>query len=473
MLQEFLSRNWVTLHSVIASLGLVVYVISSHARGQRRHPSAAIAWVISFLFMPYVALPLYLMIGSRKVRNAHPLPTSQAAAPRRQQQGTSFQNLAAAMGLPLPASYQALDIHEDGEAALQALRALIQEAQHSLDLCTFLLGHDSLGDEVSELLMRRARDGVQVRLLVDGIGVYLGGRPDLRRLAAAGVHVELFVSPLSSALPGRTNLRNHRKMAIADGQRVWSGGRNLAAEYFVGDPLIPSKQLPWTDLSFDFQGDLARQTQARFDQDWRFATRTDPSHSPAGPAAAPLPPSTAPHAATAQLIASGPDQADDTVYSLLISSCFSAKTRILAVTPYFLPDATLLMALTLAARRGVAVDLVLPQRSNHRLADLSRPSAMRDMVKAGARVWLLPQMIHAKGVIVDDQLALVGSANLDDRSMFLNYELMFAFFEPTDVQRFAQWIERQRQVASLYQAPAPSVAREFAEGLIRWVAFQL
>ena len=468
MLPDFLTHHWLTLHSLTVSLGLVVYVISSHARRQRRHPSAAIAWVVSLLFMPYLALPLYLLIGSRELRNTQPLPSystngSGGAAP-----GTHFQHLAAAMGLPPPATYEALNVHDNGAAARDALMSLIQDAKHSLDLCTFLLGRDCLGREISDLLIRRAKDGVRVRLLVDGIGVYLGGHPDLKPMALAGVKVALFVSPFSSALPGRTNLRNHRKMAIADGQRVWTGGRNLAAEYFVGDPLTDGKESPWLDLSFDFRGDLARQTQERFDQDWCFATQTAPSHPPS-----PAVMVTASDLATAQLVPSGPDQADDTLYSLLVSSCFSAKTRIVAVTPYFLPDATLLMALTLAARRGVVVDLVLPRRSNHRLADLARPSALRDMVNAGARVWLLPQMIHAKSIIVDDQLALVGSANLDDRSMFLNYELMFAFSKPIDVNRFAQWTECQRQSAVLYRPPRPSVLRELLEGWVRWVAFQL
>ena len=138
-----------------------------------------------------------------------------------------------------------------------------------------------------------------------------------------------------------------------------------------------------------------------------------------------------------------------------------------------MPDATLLMALTLAARRGVAVDLVLPRRSNHRLADMARPAALREMTAAGARVWLVDAMIHAKAVVIDKELALAGSANLDERSLFLNYELMIAFFEPADVHRFACWIEQQRGAAKLYRAQAPSVMREFAEGLIRWLAFQL
>ena len=122
-----------------------------------------------------------------------------------------------------------------------------------------------------------------------------------------------------------------------------------------------------------------------------------------------------------------------------------AQRRILAVTPYFIPDATLLMALTLAARRGVQVDLVLPRRSNHRLADVARHRPLRDLAAAGARLWFTPFMLHAKVVVIDEQLALAGSANLDLRSLFLNYELMVAFYEPADVVRFAAWIERERQ----------------------------
>lgn len=470
MLSEILGSRGLTLHGLVAMFGLGVYVIGSHARRQRRHPSAAIAWVVSLALMPYLALPLYLLFGSRKVlrdQSARATPAlpfsgrqSNAPAPR-------FQHLAAAMGLPRASSYQQLAIHQDGHDALQALRTVIRGASSTLDLCTFLLGRDVLGHEVMALLIQRAREGVRVRLLIDGIGVYLGGHPDLKPLSVAGAEVALFVSPFRSALPGRTNLRNHRKMVIADGQRLWMGGRNLAAEYFVGDA-SRSHQTPWIDLSFDFCGDLARQAQQRFAQDWAFATQ---AARPATPPAEFAPPAS--EEMGAQLIASGPDQADDTVYSLLISSCFTAQTRILAVTPYFLPDPTLLMALTLAARRGIAVDLVLPRRSNHRLADMARPAALREMSAAGARVWLVDGMIHAKAVVIDKELALAGSANLDERSLFLNYELMIAFFEPADVHRFADWIERQRGAAKLYRAQAPSVMREVAEGLIRWLAFQL
>ncbi|MBG6074721.1 phosphatidylserine/phosphatidylglycerophosphate/cardiolipin synthase family protein [Polaromonas sp. CG_9.11] len=470
-LHEFLSQWGLTVHGLVTLAGLVVYVIASHTRRQRRHPSAAIAWVVSLALMPYLALPLYLLIGSRKVTRGPLLrdtPALPVNGPPSSAPSYRFQQLAAAMGLAQAAAYEQLAIHQDGKEALAALRSVLLEARQTLDICTFLLGRDALGREVSELLMQQARSGVRVRLLVDGIGVYLGGRPDLKPLSAAGVHVALFVSPFRSPLPGRTNLRNHRKMVMADGQRMWSGGRNLAAEYFVGDASSQPQKVPWIDLSFDFRGDLARQAQQRFDQDWDFATQ-------AVPAARPLPALAGPACgvAGAQLIASGPDQAEDTLYSLLIASCFTARSRILLITPYFVPDATLLMALTLAARRGVAVDLILPRRSNHRLADLARPAALREMAAAGARVWLVDGMVHAKAVVIDTELALAGSANLDERSLFLNYELMMAFFRPADVHRFACWIEQQRAAARLYRAKTPSPMVEFSEGLIRWLAFQL
>jgi len=470
-LHEFLSQWGLTVHGLVTLAGLVIYVIASHTRRQRRHPSAAIAWVVSLALMPYLALPLYLLFGSRKVTRGPLLrytPVLPANGPPSNAPAYRFQQLAAAMGLPRAASYEQLAIHQNGQEALAALRSVLLQARETLDVCTFLLGRDALGQEVGELLMRQARSGVRVRLLVDGIGVYLGGRPDLKPLSAAGVQVALFVSPFRSPLPGRTNLRNHRKMVIADGRRMWSGGRNLAAEYFTGDAASQPQKAPWIDLSFDFRGDLARQSQQRFDQDWAFATQ-------GAPPALPLPALAEPSSdvAGAQLIASGPDQAEDTLYSLLIASCFTARRRILIITPYFVPDATLLMALTLAARRGVAVDLVLPRHSNHRLADLARPAALREMAAAGASVWLVDEMVHAKAVVIDTELALAGSANLDERSLFLNYELMIAFFRPADVHRFACWIEQQRAAAGLYRAKAPSPMVEFSEGLIRWLAFQL
>jgi len=471
MTPEFLVSNWVTLHGLFVMLGLAVYVIASHTLHQRRHPSAAIAWVVALVLLPYLALPLYLIFGSRKLVGYRPTAKRRPHAPRGTDPDTPAertQQLAAAMALPVASPYHQLNIHEGGTQALQALRHMIDGATRTLDLCTFILARDGLGDEIVQSLERRARNGIQVRLLIDGVGAYIGGHPDLRSLASAGVRVALFVPPLRSSLQGRTNLRNHRKMVIADREWLWCGGRNLAAEYFEGDPATAGRSAPWIDLSFDLHGALALQAQQQFEQDWNFATQAT---RPADPPSVPLPLSDG--AASGQLIASGPDQMDDTFYTLLVAGFFNSRKSIVAVTPYFVPDPTLLMSLTLAARRGVTVDLLLPEKSNHRMADLARHRALRELTSAGARIWLLPRMVHAKLVVIDDELALAGSANLDQRSLFLNYELMVAFYESTDVQRFARWVQRQRNGETPYLARPPGFLREIAEGLLLWLAFQL
>lgn len=474
LVTRFIAEHWEILDLFLVVVGLVIYVGGSHALNQRRHPSAAIAWVLGLLLVPYVALPLYLAFGSRKVWVPSPLdavrPLAVSAAVLYPTMARSLQ-LGAAMGLPDPVSYDKLAIHDDGTQALQALRRIISGATSSLEISTFLIGRDALGDEVLRLLGERACAGVRVRLLIDGIGIYLGGYPDLKALERTGIEVVRFVPPFKSPKRGRTNLRNHRKMVIADGKCLWCGGRNLAAEYFEGDPRPILSRMPWIDLSFDLSGELVAQVRRQFEQDWAFATEKEGFSERSSPSAATWAGGATP--ALAQLVASGPDRPDDTIFTLLVSACFTSQQRILAITPYFVPESSLLTALTLAARRGIQVDLILPERSNHRLADFARHRALRDLVVAGARVWLHPRMVHAKAVLIDDELALAGSANLDGRSLFLNYEMMVAFYDRPAVMDFSRWVEARRQECKPYLYRRPGVMREVAEGLLLWLAFQL
>lgn len=460
---------WLTLHGLVTVVAVLLYVTASHALHQRRHPSAAIAWVLFILLMPYLALPAFLTFGSRKQarpRNHTALLAADPAAPA--PEGSWAVQTAAALGQPAPAAYHALHLHADGSAALAALWQVIAGAHHSIDVCTFILGDDALGAQVVEHLCVKARAGVKVRLMLDGLGRLMGGRPDLKALRDCGGVVTLFVPPLHSPLKGRTNLRDHRKLLIADAafesRRVWSGGRNLASEYFEGAP----GKAPWHDLSFDLCGPLVQQASSLFEHDWAFANGRKAADEATAPAETALPPSPC-----AQLIASGPDQVDDTVHALLVTAAYRARRRIQLVTPYFVPDASLLMALCLAARRGVVVDLLLPARSNHRLSDVARRRALRALNTAGARVWLVPHMQHAKLAVIDDVVALTGSTNLDSRSLFLNYELMFAFHDADAIAACTGWFERERLQAVQHVPSKAGLLTDLAEGLVLWVGFQL
>jgi cardiolipin synthase len=476
MVLDFIVRHALTLHGIVVAFGLIVYVGASRALPQRRDPSAAIAWVVALTLVPYIAIPVYLMFGSRKLRmrdEPTPLPPP-LGPPADADEAASMwaRRLGRSMGLAPAAPYEALHVHADGSEARRAVLDVIDSATATLDVCTFILGRDRLGDEIGAALRAKAEQGVRVRLLIDGIGAWLGGRLDVARMRASGVEVVKFVPPFRSILRGRANLRNHRKMVVADNGRLWCGGRNFAAEYFEGDPArrgAATTRDVWHDLTFDLQGPLVTRACEQFEKDWAYATRSSVPDT-CLPVAHEI---VAEDASLAQLVPSGPDQVDDTVQSLILSGCFIARRRILAITPYFVPDANLLIALTLAARRGVLVDLVMPARSNHPLADVARHRPLRDLATAGARVWFVPWMVHAKAVVFDDQLALAGSANLDLRSLFLNYELMVAFYEPADVRRFAAWLEGERASAVRFEAKEPGLFRDLFEGLLLWLAFQL
>jgi cardiolipin synthase A/B len=459
---------WLTVHGLVTVVAVLLYAITAHLLQQRRHPTAAIAWVLFIFLMPYLALPAFMIFGSRK--QARPRNRPLLAMPGADAEGPWAVQTALALGQPAPQPYSDLHLHADGSDALAALWNTIDAAERSIDLCTFIIGRDAVGHALIERLIAKARAGVAVRLMLDGLGSLMRSRPNLRPLRAAGVHVLLFVPPLHSPLKGRTNLRDHRKMLIADAgtpaQRLWCGGRNLASEYFDGE----GGRAPWRDLSFDLRGPFVQQARVLFDHDWAFANgrRSDDtlitSEEPADAGTG---------MASAQLIASGPDQVDDTVYSLLVTAAYRARRRIALTTPYFVPDAALLSALCLAARRGVQVELLMPAHSNHRLSDMARRRALRALAAAGGRVWVVPHMLHAKLAVIDDTLALAGSTNLDSRSLFLNYELMVAFHDAPAVARFAAWFEHEKASAKQLAPGRAGIAADVAEGLVLWLGFQL
>ncbi|SDM24136.1 cardiolipin synthase [Oryzisolibacter propanilivorax] len=453
-------------HTIVVVLGLLIYVLGTRINHQRRHPSAALGWVLGMVTLPYLTLPLFLLFGVRKF--ARPGRRHHWQAPPPQLPGPPWAaQLLAGMEVAPAVRNRRIVLHQGGAEALAGLLATIDAAQHQLDVGTYVFAHDDVGRQVARALLQAVRRGVAVRLLVDAVGSLTTPWGLLRGLAREGVQVRRFMPLLHNPLRGHSNLRNHRKLVVADGARLWSGGRNLACEYFLDRPGRPA----WVDLSFEIHGPLAQHAHIQFGTDWRISQgrtlrrmRRAP-HMPllAGP----------PHGALAQWIASGPDHADDTVHALLMAGAFHARTRIVAVTPYFVPDDALLDAWCLACRRGVQVSVLVPARSNHRLADIARERALRQLVAAGARVWLSPAMLHAKAVLIDDDLALAGSVNLDARSLFLNYEAMTAFYGPDEVRWLSEWCAALVTQARPHDGHAPSLARDLVEGVVRALGFQL
>jgi cardiolipin synthase len=286
-------------------------------------------------------------------------------------------------------------------------------------------------------------------------------RSRLRELRDGGVETAIFSPLLARKTPGPRNLRNHRKLVVADGERLWAGGRNLAAEYFMGGDGIT----PWSDLTFELTGPAAGSAALQFEADWKAA---------GGEPAQIIPVPELPYAdGLSQFLPSGPDQMEDTVHALLIDACFQATQRIMAVTPYFVPDVSLETAMRLAARRGVRIDLCIPAKSNHILADFVRNRSLRALSNAGVSIHLLPRMNHAKAVVFDGGIALCGSCNLDSRSLLLNYESMVVFYDALEIEWLADWIRALIPSAGAFDNRPPSLWRDIGEGLLLTVAYQL
>lgn len=446
------------VHTAVVLGGLLLYVVVTRMRHQHRPPAAAFAWVITITFLPYLGIPLFLLFGSSKLAKPlhRPGPAPAAATGRTP---CWAENLLAGLGLPPAAGNRSIHFHADGPQAQAALLEMIGGARQRILLATFILGADDVGDALVAALERRARAGVEVRVLLDALGRLRCRRGQLRRLRAAGVAVR-WVASLGRMPNTRLNLRYHRKLVVCDSAALWSGGRNFAEEYFACDDPVHA----WDDLSFDIRGPLACHAEEVFKRDWHAAGGAL-FDSPPGPAVT--------DAHLAQILACGPDYAEDNIYAFLLASAFHAQERIVAVTPYFIPDEALVMAWRIACMRGVRLTLLLPARSNHRLADWGRGRALRALCAAGAQVYLFPRMMHAKAVIVDDALALCGSANLDGRSLFLNFEMMVAFYGSEETAWLADWVARRTAQSVRYTAGEPSWLRDLGEGLVRIIGFQL
>jgi cardiolipin synthase len=442
-------------HFLVSAVALLVYILTSRARDQRRAPTSAIAWVLGLALMPYVTLPLYLLFGQRKLE---PVAVPYAGVTVEGPHWAA--ELIESFGLAPPSRCK-VRMHADGAHAREALFKIIDEARQTLDVSTFILGNDSFGKEVVARLARRAREGVQVRLLLDGFFAVLVPRRLLRELTDAGAKVAVFRPFFTLHRLGPRNLRNHRKLVVADDRYLWCGGRNLAAEYFLGD----GQNMTWPDLSFDLEGPVAVAAGRQFDLDWnttrlRMPVRERTATEVEG-------------GELAQFLPSGPDQVEDTAQSLLIDGCYRARRRLLIVTPYFIPDDSLRAAMRLAARRGVKVTIAIPERSNHRLADFVRSRPMRDLAAAGVEFRLVSQMVHAKAVVIDETLAMCGSINLDLRSLLLNHEAAVVFYGRDTIDWLAKWISTVAEEGSAYHAKPPGLLRDIAEGVLLTVAFQL
>ena len=440
-----MSYWWLFSHHALAALvGLLSFFFAAAVLSQRRPTGSAAAWLLVILLLPYLGIPLYLSFGGRKVtrdqRRKRPLLTGNHASAAE----------------PAGSAAPAVDWLADGVSAYRRFLEEIGAARSTIRIETFIIGDDETGRSLLDALAERATAGVQVHLLLDDLLARNAPAAQLAKLQAAGGSVERFMPLLHVPFRGRANLRCHRKIAVFDGERAIVGGMNLADEY-MGPTASTTR---FKDLSIVVRDRSVHELDAIFREDWAFSCGR----------ALPAPSNALPAAVATRVVPSGPDSPLDAIYDALLTAIFRAERRVWVATPYFVPDDGLARALEIAARRGVDVRVVVPARSNHLLADLAAAPCLRDLAAAGGKVQrYLPGMLHAKTLLVDDALAVVGSANFDMRSLFLDYEIAIFLTSPPQTARLADWFDTALSATSA-GPPVSTPLRRMVENLCRLLA---
>jgi cardiolipin synthase A/B len=430
-----------SLISHLFTVGGFLLAVFAIARlvGEKRPPSNTVAWLLVIVLIPYLGVPMYLLFGGRKLRllakRKRPVVLDLPGVPPVDPAISSLPtaHTLTSTGSGAPAGGNTVRLITTGEQAFTELEALINNARHSIHIATFILGRDDTGRRIVKLLAKRAREGVKVRLQLDALGCLFSSRGFVDVIRRAGGEVVRFMPVIPLSGRSSANLRNHRKIAVFDQHTAMVGGHNLAHEYMGAQPL----KKRWSDFGAVISGPAAAQLNEVFLADWAFASRQslDTLHAELDPAAVRIEGGSA-----VQVVASGPDVAGDPLYEGIISMIQEAEQSIWIITPYFIPEEVLLRSLIVKARAGKDVTLIIPARSNHPITDYARRHYVRQLRKAGARVMLhTGRMMHSKAVIVDERIGLLGSANFDLRSLFVNFEIGVFLYSEADVRAMRVW----------------------------------
>lgn len=446
-----LSLGWL-LWLVLLGVGLIL---------ERRSPTATLAWLLALLFMPYVGALVYFLFGPRRLRRrrlrysrARTRLVKSAYERLRQDENllpgfpkTGLEHQLAVLlkrsGQSIPVTALDVRLLETGDGCFEAIEQAIAEAEHHVHLEYYIWQPDGVGTRLRDLLIEKARAGVQVRLLLDAIGSNSVKRAFLKPLQEAGASTAWF-NPIRLPRLGPThvNFRTHRKIVVLDGRVGFIGGINISDHHSS----FSSNEDAWRDTHLRIDGEPVHRLQFIFLEDWYFATEQAPFEPEFFPQFAEQPQNLWLH-----VVESGPDSTQDAIAKFFFAAITGAQQQILLTTPYFVPTEALTTALISAALRGVEVRILVPKRSDSRLVTAAARSYYDELASAGIRIDEYgPPMLHAKVLVIDGRIAAVGSANFDNRSFTLNFEIMAAIYDTGVAQALIRTFHEDLKLARPY-----------------------
>ncbi len=446
----------------------------------KRDPRSALGWIVVALTLPLIGPFLYWLMGINRIRRtarrwqesgrrlsgfgAFQIPYQVEASPGIPCDTSQLKELRLLSDRIVATSLRSgnkLSAFHNGEQAYPAMLEAIASARETVHLSTYIFDGDRTGRSFVEALISAAARGVEVRVIVDGLGEKYS-RPTARKLLQGSlVHIARFL-PMRQG--GRLNLRNHRKILVIDGSLAFSGGMNIGGRHMVEQPETRS---PVVDMHFKVEGPVVTDLQKVFLEDWFFVTGDllDGKRY--------FPPLTSAGTSQVRAIADGPDKEIRKLSWIVMGALSCAGKRVQIMTPYFIPDRALISALITTAMRGVEVSLILPARNNLPLVHWATRSYLWELLQCGIRIFYQPPpFVHTKLFIVDGLWSLIGSANLDPRSLRLNFELNLEIydchFNGMLAKHYLATLSRSREItlAEMDERPLPERLRDGAAKLL-------
>ncbi|MFD2670837.1 cardiolipin synthase [Marinicrinis sediminis] len=427
------------MHWLVFFLCLVIVQIFTILILEFRKPSKTVAWLFILFVFPIIGFVMYYFLASEyRSRKKVEKRTLHAPFDMKRQYRSYLKSepvpavITARLGKLLASipysplsSNNRVEVLFNAVDTYEAMMKAMKEAQEHIHLEYYTFRPDEAGQPFLKLLRKKAMEGVRVRLIFDGVGTMDLKKPELTLLKEAGVEFTCFLPPLFAFFDKRMNYRNHRKLVVIDGKVGFLGGINIGEEYLGGNPKLGY----WRDTHLKLTGKAVHALQYVFMKDWQLSKEEEliegglfqgdlEEHG----------------MEPVQIIASGPDAAWDSILEAYFSAISAAEESVYITTPYFIPDSSVIMALKTAALSGVDVRVIFPQRSDSVLVRWASLSYLEELLEAGVKFYEYTRgFIHAKILIVDRKIASVGTANMDMRSFFDNFELNAMLYDPKNI----------------------------------------
>lgn len=437
--------------------GLAVWIIL-----QKRSPAATVSWILLLAWVPLLGYLIYYFFGPqrlkrfrlRRLRSRLSLAAQADAAHAHEaayEDSGPLQGLArlayASCDNPLSTAHE-VSLLVDGEQTFDAIFEAIRQARRHIHAEYYIFEADTTGTALRDLLAERAAEGVTVRLLVDALGAPLAGGRFFKPLVDAGGQVAYFhATRIGRRLRPVINFRTHRKIVVCDGQVGFTGGLNVTDDQ--DERIDPNA---YHDVHLRLKGGAVRWLQMVFLEDWVYATRHGENVEFSPGDHEDYMPHSEPGSRFVQILHSGPNDPREAIYRVQVAAIHNATEKVWLTTPYFVPPQPAMMSLTSAAMRGVDVRVLVPRRSDSRIVTAAARSYFDELIEAGVKVWEYPdRMLHSKTLLVDSECSFVGTANFDNRSFRLNYEVCALVYGPELAEDLARQFEKDLSSATMVQ----------------------